>query len=172
MDIIKEDYDAKESPRFGYGFNLGVNFQVNDWFRIKTGIGIKNIGEKVEYLPILELFEYGNYIIPIYADKKKTENNKYVYLSFPIDFEIVLLQKKQFSFGVIAGSDIDFLIKGSLADGIKKSQTELKYKSSEFPKLAANIHGGLVTIIKLNESLICQLVRNLPDMLLLTLLLR
>ena len=153
LNIIRADYDEIESCRFSYGFNFGINYHINNWFQFKTGIGIKNIGEKVEYLAVLEQYEFNGQIISFYSDKTETADNKYIYFSIPFGFQFNLLKRDKWTLGVIIGGDTDFLLRGSLVNEPKKNSLDLKYTVSEFPKLAASLHGGLVAIIKLNEKL-------------------
>ncbi len=153
MNAITEDYDKRESPRFGYSLNFGINYKANNWFGLKTGVGIKNIGEKVEYLAMLGQSEFNNQTISVYGDEIQTVNNKFLYLSFPFDFQVSILNKKRFTLGVNAGSGLDILLRKHITNNQEKYKTDTKYELSEISKLATNIHEGIFVNLKLNEKL-------------------
>ena len=79
--------------------------------------------------------------------------NKFFYLSLPLNFQFILLEKKKFVLGVISGVDVDLLLDGSFSEELQENQIDFKYSFSKFPKLTTNLNGGLIAIIKLNENL-------------------
>lgn len=152
-NILVDFSDSLESAKSGVSIVLGVSYKKSKRINLKTGIGYKNIGEKISYKEIIGRYEAGNMIIPIYGDNLVSENKTYHYITLPLNVQFDLLNKERWSWGIEAGLNFDIFLKQ------KKTNYEVMFKSDyyrkyiEAPSLAAVINFGFFINYKLNERI-------------------
>ena len=155
FDNFENYYNEIEKPGFGFGLTFGINYKLTDKSSIKSGLGYKNIREKLELtLPIARYVINGT-IIPVYSSENKAliAFNNYHYITLPIDFQYKLFKMDKMSLGFIVGSDFDLLIRNKLTNHSDSYQADPKYEFGKISEFAINIKGGLILDYKIQENL-------------------
>lgn len=149
-------YDSIESPKIGWGFSFGIEYELNNKFQIKTGLNYKNIGEKTEYIRPSAYYIINNVQIPFYQNTSDNYyiNNTYTYVSLPINIQYNIFNYKKLSLGILIGNDFDFLLKSFITKhSINNGFNDIKSEYGKVSNFACNIHSSIELNYAINEKL-------------------
>lgn len=147
---FKSHYDKLEKPKFGYGMNLNIGYNINSQTLLKLGIGYKNIGEKIVFHEPDYYTTVAGQTIISYKKELRSALNSYNYLSIPIELQYKLLNLNKISFGFSFGVEIDFKTYSKIQNpyGSFKDTSiinkDTKYTYGQASDYALNLHCGFV----------------------------
>jgi len=147
FNVFEDYYNEVEKYGLGFGLTLGISYNLFKTLDLKTGLGYKKIEEKiVPSTPVESIPINGKINMPNYS-------NCYHYLTFPLNVQHKVFSIDKFSFGVVLGSDIDFLISYTMTSRSNKFLTDPKYEAGQVSKLSLNLRGGLIINYKMRRNL-------------------
>jgi hypothetical protein len=136
----EEFYKENEKSSFGFGFSIGVNYNISDKIIIRSGLGYKTIKEKLTFLTPPN---YSNRMELHYSSESEI-TNQLNYLSLPIDFQYKLFKSNKISLGLVIGPDFDLLLSYNLKHYTVINSDNLKFDSPQVSNIAVNIKCGFL----------------------------
>jgi len=154
FDNFDKYYNETEKPGLGFGFTIGISYKLTEKATIKSGLGYKNIREKLSLSIPTAIYQINGQSNPVYtSDNQITyQFNSYQYLTLPIDIQYILVAWDKMSLGLSVGSDFDFSIGSKLTNHSDNFQADPKYEFGNITKIALNIKGGLILDYKILEN--------------------
>ena len=155
FDNFDNYYNETEKPSFGFGLTLGISYKLTEKVIFKSGLGYKNVREKLSLSTPTAIYQINGQAIPFYSSDNKITNqfNSYKYLTLPIDFQYKLFTWDKLSLGIIVGSDFDFLIGSKLTNHSDNFQADPKFEFAQISSIAVNLKGGLIFDFRIRDNL-------------------
>jgi len=152
-DSFLERYDNEEKPILKFTINAGIEYELSERISFKTGLGYKDIGERVSNESVINKYYQNGILVSPEEPIRWDWHNSYQYLGIPFDIEYKPILREKFSFGILLGFDFDFLLSSEIMNGQGAYLSDMKSFLSNASSFATNIHGGLITNISLGDKI-------------------